>query len=177
MEKSATADLLELDTGERWTGVDVVSAKVRELMGLTQDQFAQTVMIAQGDFRKILNAKSDERKKLFQELFNTSIYDRLQRQAKEKAAAAAQKQKELDLWILTEAGKITPEAEFPKRTKLTQYAKDAKYAELLLETLRELFVYETELKRQADGQCEALNGQLKALTRRHRRRPEFESAF
>lgn len=164
VEKSATADLLELDTGERWTGVDVVSAKVRELMGLTQDQFAQTVMIAQGDFRKILNAKSDERKKLFQELFNTSIYDRLQRQAKEKAAAATQKQKELDLWILTEAGKITPEAEFPKRTKLTQYAKDAKYAELLLETLRELFVYETELKRQADGQCEALNGQLKALT-------------
>ena len=108
VEQKANAELTELDTGECWTGTDEVKAKAQELIGLSQDQFAQTVMIAQGDFLKILNAKSDDRKKLFQQLFNTSLYADLQKKAKEKCAAAAQMQRELDLRIVTEAGKIGP---------------------------------------------------------------------
>lgn len=85
VEQKANAELTELDTGECWTGTDEVKAKAQELIGLSQDQFAQTVMIAQGDFLKILNAKSDDRKKLFQQLFNTSLYADLQKKAKENA--------------------------------------------------------------------------------------------
>ena len=49
------ADLF-LQTLEIIEGLRDVNDKVYELMGLTQDQFTQTVMIAQGDFLKILNA-------------------------------------------------------------------------------------------------------------------------
>ena len=35
-------------------------------------------MIAQGEFRKLLNATTDERKKIFRELFDTKIYDQFQ---------------------------------------------------------------------------------------------------
>lgn len=164
VEQKAAAELTELDTGECWTGTDEVKAKAQELIGLSQDQFAQTVMIAQGDFLKILNAKSDDRKKLFQQLFNTSLYADLQKKAKEKCAAAAQMQRELDLRIVTEAGKISPEPEFPDRERLKQYQTDAKYADQLLEALRGLYAYETSLKKEADGRCDTLDGQLKALT-------------
>ncbi len=164
VEQKAAAELTELDTGECWTGTDEVKDRAQELIGLTQDQFAQTVMIAQGDFLKILNARSDDRKKLFQQLFNTSLYADLQKKAKEKCSAAAQLQKELDLRIVTEAGKITPEPEFPDRERLKQYQTDAKYADQLLETLRGLYAYETRLKKEADGQWETLDGQLKTLT-------------
>ena len=164
VEQKAAAELTELDTGECWTGTDEVKAKAQELIGLSQDQFAQTVMIAQGDFLKILNAKSDDRKKLFQQLFNTSLYADLQKKAKEKCAAAAQMQRELDLRIVTEAGKISPEPEFPDRERLKQYQTDAKYADQLLEALRGLYAYETSLKKEADGQCDTLDGQLKAMT-------------
>ena len=164
VEQKAAAELTELDTGECWTGTDEVKAKAQELIGLSQDQFAQTVMIAQGDFLKILNAKSDDRKKLFQQLFNTSLYADLQKKAKEKCAAAAQMQRELDLRIVTEAGKISPEPEFPDRERLKQYQTDAKYADQLLEALRGLYAYETKLKKEADGRCDTLDGQLKALT-------------
>ena len=164
VEQKAAAELTELDTGECWTGTDEVKDRAQELIGLTQDQFAQTVMIAQGDFLKILNARSDDRKKLFQQLFNTSLYADLQKKAKEKCSAAAQLQKDLDLRIVTEAGKISPEPEFPDRERLKQYQTDAKYADQLLETLRGLYAYETRLKKEADGQWETLDGQLKTLT-------------
>ena len=164
VEQKAAAELTELDTGECWTGTDEVKDRAQELIGLTQDQFAQTVMIAQGDFLKILNARSEDRKKLFQQLFNTSLYADLQKKAKEKCSAAAQLQKELDLRIVTEAGKISPEPEFPDRERLKQYQTDAKYADQLLETLRGLYAYETRLKKEADGQWETLDGQLKTLT-------------
>ena len=42
------------------------------------------MMIAQGDFMKILNAKSDERKTLFQKLFNTMDYENIQYKLKAK---------------------------------------------------------------------------------------------
>ena len=70
--KSAYAEFECFDTGENVSGADAVDKRVKELIGLDQNQFSQTVMIAQGDFLKILNAKSDERKNLFQKLFNTA---------------------------------------------------------------------------------------------------------
>lgn len=60
-----------------------VLVKIEEIIGLDRSQFSQTVMIAQGDFQKIINSKSDERKKIFQRLFNTSIYEKFQFKLKE----------------------------------------------------------------------------------------------
>ena len=37
--------------------LEQVNARVREIIGLDRDQFAQTVMIAQGDFQKLLPKK------------------------------------------------------------------------------------------------------------------------
>ncbi len=51
------------------SGVKDVDDKLREIIVLSHDQFTQTVMIAQGDFMKILTAKSAERKELFQKIF------------------------------------------------------------------------------------------------------------
>ena len=65
MTKSPASMTLEcLSTGEVYTKIDIAQNKILEIMGLTRNQFAQTVMIAQNDFLKILNAKSEERKNL-----------------------------------------------------------------------------------------------------------------
>ena len=66
--QAADAQMRNEDTGEEILRMDDVNRRVRELLGLTQDQFTQTVMIAQGDFLKILTASSDERKKLFRDV-------------------------------------------------------------------------------------------------------------
>lgn len=74
------------ETGEVVDGTQAVDEKILSLMGLSRDQFAQTVMIAQGDFLKILNAKSEERKRLFQKIFGTGVFSDLQARLKEMYA-------------------------------------------------------------------------------------------
>lgn len=50
-----------------------VNLEIEELIGLTFDQFTQIAMIAQGDFMKLLRAKSEDKKKIFSKLFHTEI--------------------------------------------------------------------------------------------------------
>lgn len=55
-----------------------VTQAVVEIMGLDREQFSQIAMIAQGDFLKLLLAKTDERSKIFREIFTTQPYVKLQ---------------------------------------------------------------------------------------------------
>lgn len=48
------------------------------IMGIDRDQFLQIAMIAQGDFLKVLNASTDERKKIFRQIFKTERFERIQ---------------------------------------------------------------------------------------------------
>lgn len=81
-KEAHSAELTDLTDGRIYTRLDEIADKINEIIGLTRKQFAQTVMIAQGDFMKILNSGSDERRRLFQKLFGTSIYSRLQDELK-----------------------------------------------------------------------------------------------
>ena len=136
--QSANATLTHVDTGEIIEGVNEVKTKIDELLGLTQDQFTQTVMIAQGDFLKILNASSDNRKTLFQKLFNTSVYADLQWKLKDMNGHCIKEKDRLEQQITIAAGKIDPEPDFAERDNITFYRTDAKYADQLLECLAHL---------------------------------------
>lgn len=70
------------------TGVDKVTDKVIEILGIDQARFSQIAMIAQGDFRKILTEKSKDRSELFRKIFDTSLYEDFQRVLSEKLSEA-----------------------------------------------------------------------------------------
>ena len=63
---------------------------ITELLGLDRQQFLQIVMIAQGEFRKLLSAGTAERGAIFRDIFRTARYQTLQDQLKQDAAAARQ---------------------------------------------------------------------------------------
>ncbi len=89
---------------------------LRSLIGLDREQFSQTVMIAQGDFLKILNASSADRRGLFQKLFATSRIARFQELLKQEHSACAKAREEIDMQIRQAAGSLlipenTPHAE------------------------------------------------------------------
>ena len=138
----AGASLTREADGWKIGGLLEVNAKVGELLGLTQDQFTRTMMIAQGDFLKILNASSDERKALFQKLFNTSVYARLQERLKEMNSECSREREDLDRRIILAAAKADPEPDFPERENLAEYQTDPKYADLLAECLDRLIARE-----------------------------------
>lgn len=55
-----------------------VTQAVIELMGIDRNQFTQIAMIAQGDFLKLLLAPTEDRKKIFRQIFKTELYSVLQ---------------------------------------------------------------------------------------------------
>lgn len=60
-----------------------VNRKIQELLGLDAEQFMQVAMIAQGDFLRLLHAKSEERKEIFSRIFDTGIYGKIQKELRE----------------------------------------------------------------------------------------------
>ena len=61
-----------------------INQKINDILGIDRNQFAQIAMIAQGEFRKLLFAGTDERQKIFQKLFHTENYTELQKRLKDK---------------------------------------------------------------------------------------------
>lgn len=59
-----------------------VNEAVRELIGLDRSQFSQIAMIAQGDFRRLLQADTGSRQAIFREIFKTRPYQELQERLK-----------------------------------------------------------------------------------------------
>ena len=81
--ESAGAELTYPD-GHHVTKKGEVDAAIREIIGLTREQFSQIAMISQGDFRKLLQADTKERQKIFRDIFKTDFYVLLQNQLKER---------------------------------------------------------------------------------------------
>ena len=66
--------------------VETVADKLTELLGYKADQFRQVVLLPQGQFRKLLTAKSDERASVLRGLFDVSIYECFVERLKSDAA-------------------------------------------------------------------------------------------
>ena len=50
--------------------------KIHEIIGLDKSQFAQIVMLAQGEFQRLLNSNTKDRREIFQKIFKTySLYN------------------------------------------------------------------------------------------------------
>ena len=81
-KQSAGATLIKPD-GSVVDGSSRVNEEIKSILGLDRGQFCNIAMIAQGEFRKVLNAGTDDRQKLFRKLFNTQPYSKLSDELKE----------------------------------------------------------------------------------------------
>ena len=79
----ADAKLIYPD-GRLLTKQGEVDAAIRDIIGLTREQFSQISMISQGDFRKLLQANTKERQEIFRDIFKTDLYVQMQNQLKER---------------------------------------------------------------------------------------------
>lgn len=87
---------------------NATDAKIIEILGLTADQFSQIVMIAQGDFLKLLYTKSGERKMIFSKLFRTDIYWKIQENLRRKSMEMDERIQENDRAFEQEKSRIIP---------------------------------------------------------------------
>ena len=89
---------LERTTGSSWTeeasGVRAVDARIVELLGLNHEQFSQVVLLPQGKFEKVLQARATEREALLRTLFATEGYERAAEYLKTLAKARIDEEKD-----------------------------------------------------------------------------------
>lgn len=83
VEEKADAQL-ELPDGTVVAGISNVNREIQSIIGLDDRQFAGIAMIPQGEFRKLLYASTDERIKIFRQLFHTELFSDFQRELKNR---------------------------------------------------------------------------------------------
>tara|TARA_B100000446_G_scaffold188233_1_gene221574 strand:- start:7260 stop:10325 length:3066 start_codon:yes stop_codon:yes gene_type:complete len=71
-------------------------AYIKEIVGLSADQFRQVMVLPQGKFRELLLAKSDDRQEILSTLFQTEIYKRIEYILKDKAGDIERQNKEFE---------------------------------------------------------------------------------
>lgn len=79
---------LHIPDGKVISRISDVNSKIVEILGVDRNQFSQIAMIAQGDFRRLLDADTQNRMGIFRTIFNTSFYSELQMKLKGELAAA-----------------------------------------------------------------------------------------
>ncbi|MCI8622064.1 MAG: SMC family ATPase [Provencibacterium sp.] len=128
-EKRAVPESAELEGGEKpLSSVPAVNARIRQLLGMDREQFRQIVMLAQGDFMRLLQSKSSDKEAVFRKIFSTGRFSRFTEQLRDQALAL-KKEREQNVHLLLgnarSAALAAPEAlepvlagEFPDTKRL-----------------------------------------------------------
>lgn len=83
--QKANAELHYPD-GRVVTKMKEVKSAVNEILGIDRGQFTQIAMIAQGEFLKLILASTEDRQRIFREIFGTRYYQTLQERLKGESA-------------------------------------------------------------------------------------------
>lgn len=75
---------LTLPDGTVHDSLTQTNLEIIDILGMDANQFKQIVMIAQGEFLKLLNSSSQDRSLIFQKIFDTTIYQQIQTKLKNK---------------------------------------------------------------------------------------------
>ncbi len=103
-----------------------VAQAIEEIIGINRDQFLQIAMIAQGDFLKLLLAKTKDRNTIFRQIFKTQAFERIESRLKDDRKKLYDEWKELNRDVLLYAKNMAcyphhrrrDEAELAKSGKL-----------------------------------------------------------
>ena len=79
MTNEKAAVTLHIEGENSVEGITPVANKIDDILHISYDQFKQISMIAQGEFRKVLNADSKSRGLILQKIFNTEKYAYMQK--------------------------------------------------------------------------------------------------
>lgn len=159
---------LTLPDGKIITRQKDVNQQIVEILGIDRSQFTRIAMIAQGDFRKLLFASTEERKKIFQKLFHTHLYQSLQEELKRISAQMRKEFEKASASLDQYAEGILCGEDDPLFDKVLQAREYqipvAKIAELLKQLIDSDRMSESGLERQEKGLSEKISSSDKTLT-------------
>ena len=172
--QKAEASLVFPDGRQPLTRWKEVTAAITELIGLDREQFSQIAMIAQGDFLRLLLAKTEERSKIFREIFHTGPYQRFQERVRQEASVLRTDYENLRRSMEQYAAGIQCDP-----IRLEQITAEDGAMELLEELLKEDKTAQEKLQaemQQQETAIQQLDGQLAQAEVAENSRKELEAA-
>ena len=151
---------LRYPDGHEVSKLKEVDKSIREIIGLTREQFSQVAMISQGDFRKLLQADTKERQKIFRDIFGTGLFVTLQIRLKERSSEVRDQKDHASRSILQYIDGIVCDAD----SLLSLDMKKAKAGELPIVDVMQLL--ETVIKEDQDTQ-KSLDAKLASIESKH----------
>ena len=133
--KQTAEAALTYPDGRVVTKLKDVDRAVREIIGLSREQFSQVAMISQGDFRRLLQADTKARQKIFRDIFGTGLFVKLQDRLKEEAFAVRDQREQMNRSIRQYVGGMVCD----KDSLLSIDVKKAREGELPIAEVMELF--------------------------------------
>lgn len=182
VKKAAEASLWGPD-GLQCYKVGEVTQQIERILGVTQEQFTQVAMIAQGDFSRVLLASPDDRMEIFRKIFHTGHYLRLENRLREETnqlnAQCARLRDNIHQFV---QGALCPE-DSPLAPQLEQAQQNTlppgeiqQILEQLLELDRQQSTQFQQQKAQWEQQISRLTGLLAQQQQRQQNRQALEQA-
>lgn len=120
--------VLELPNGTLLTRSRDVNQAIHEHIGVDRSQFTQIVMLAQGDFLKLLVASTEERMRIFRQIFHTEHFQTLQSMLKEQVSMLSRQRESMT----TRIAQYIDGIQYPEDTAHGQALAKARAGDFLL---------------------------------------------
>lgn len=165
------------------TKIAEVDAAMKELVGLDRKQFSQITMLAQGEFRKMLLSTTDEKQKIFRDIFSTEDYEVLQKNISERCANKKKEYEQRQSDILYDILSLECGEDFERKEELDtfqinrQLVQREEFKELMEELLyvdKETVDSYTKQLKEIEEVLQQLNARIGVATERQKSVQELQ---
>ena len=161
--KQAAGACLYMPDGSTVTKSDDVTAVIETLLGINREQFLQIVMIAQGDFKKLLIADTTQRQNILRNLFKTSFYQQLQSSLDDSKKGISDIVKNGRESINQYISDICVDENDVLALEVDKAKKGELITDDILELLEKLISQDKDLKEKTDKDFERVNKELERI--------------
>lgn len=167
---------LTMPDGSVVTKLKDVDKAIQEIIGLTREQFSQICMISQGDFRKLLQASTAERKEIFTSIFGTGLYQSLQSRLAEEASGLNRQQQEVRRDIQQEVKRIACADDSDFRAAVQKAKTNSLPSDELTELFENLLQEDRKLETQLDEEKTAAEKEILSLNQKISEAKNYQKA-
>lgn len=161
VKQAADAELI-LPDGRVITKIQAVNEEIQQILGVDYKQFKQIAMLAQGDFRKLLLAPTEDRRGIFSHIFRTQRFYKLQDRLKKDAAELERQYGGVAQEISRQRQAVRVSSENASAAAWEAAAGESD-TEKLMSVLRQLVSEDEAAKRILEGKLQELDKQLNVL--------------
>lgn len=172
--QSAKAELIYPDGRIVDKSKKEVNLAIEEILGINRKQFLQIAMIAQGDFQKVLNANTDDRQKIFRQIFKTQKFEKIQLKLKRDAKELSDQLEQFQTQIKAYYQSIACDEESLLFSDVLAVKNGEKPVDSAISIINALILSDTQQKDRIENELQGVEKDLAVISANVSKAQEYE---